>query len=262
MLYSYNTLLSVIKRMLFLSVLFYVLIKAQSNPSDLVCDNVAVRQSLWQSKFPTNIAFNGFFRADGSIKFLAPTGDVLFAIPLDNSVWRQYFDSNGFLIGDLFLAGAAFGFPSVTVLSSRQVSNPMFSGEKVCQQFMAPSPSNLIASYSELVSHGIGYMESKYFSLETATLRQVFSNEFFSFDSEMKTAFSETNNYVLGNGNANHYIASSVNFRYTPITQAEATALGWSGNAVNATPSRGFHAGRGAIPVTILSVEQRTRLGL
>lgn len=243
--------------------LLLVFVAAQSNPSDLVCDNVAVRPSLWSSKFPTNVAFNGFFRADGNIQFFAPTGQALFAIPLDGSLWHQYFNVNGLLVGDLFLSGAALGYPGVLVLSSRQVSNPMFSSDSVCQKFLAPSPSNLITSYSELAAHGIGYMESKYYSLDTATFRQVFSNEIFSFDSEMKTAFSQTNTYVLGNGTANHYIFQSVNFRYTPITETVANTLGYnSGNVANVTTTRGFHCGRGAVPVTILSDAQRTQLGL
>jgi len=121
-----------------------------SNPNDLRCDNVAVSSALWQSKFPTNYAFNGFFKADGKITFFDPIGNVLFAVPLDNAIWHQYFANNGYLVGDLFLSGAPFGFPGVVLLTSRQVSNPMFSENKVCQNFFPPSPSNLIASYSEL----------------------------------------------------------------------------------------------------------------
>jgi hypothetical protein len=156
-----------------------------------------------------------------------------------------------------------FGFPGALVLTSRQVSNPIFSSDMVCQTFLAPSPTNLIASYSELAAHGKGFMESKYFSLESATFLQVFSNEVFSFDSELKTAFSQTNTFVLGNGTANHYIATSVNFRYTPITMVDANTLGWNnGDVSNVTSGRGFHAGRGAVPHTILSVAQRTQLGL
>jgi hypothetical protein len=246
-----------------ISSLLLVLVIADRNPSDLVCDNIAVRQSLWASKFPTNVAFNGFFRADGNIQFFNPTGQALFALPLDNSVWHQYFNTNGLLVGDLFLSGAAFGFPGALVLTSRQVSNPIFSSDMVCQTFLAPSPTNLIASYSELAAHGKGFMESKYFSLESATFLQVFSNEVFSFDSELKTAFSQTNTFVLGNGTANHYIATSVNFRYTPITMVDANTLGWNnGDVSNVTSGRGFHAGRGAVPHTILSVAQRTQLGL
>ena len=248
--------------MLVLAFLFCLAINAQSNPTDLVCDNVVLSASQWERKFSTSYKFNGFFKADGDIKFFTSTGQLIFAIPLDGSLWHQYQDANSHQLGDLFLSGAAFGYPGVLILSSRQVSNPMLSGERICQTFLEPSPSNLITSYSELVAHGVGYMESKYFSLEAATYRQVFSNEIFSFDSEGKTAFSQTQTFVLGNGTANHYIAHAASFRYTPITETEAIALGWSGSVATVPLSRGFHVGRGAIPVGILNAEQRALLSL
>lgn len=228
------------------------------DPNDLVCSPTTISAAQWASKFPTNNAFTGFFRADGGIKILDPFGNVLFGANLDGSIWHQYFDSNNNLVGDLFLAGLAP--PGILVLVSRQTSNPMFSRDRVCQIFVAPSPPNLIASYSELLPLGVGYMTSFYQSKETATLGQVISNEFFSFDSNFTSAFSETNTFTPGPGVMGHYVAQSVNFRYTPITQAQATTLGWNGNVANFVSARGVPSGRGAIPIEVFTVEQRAQL--
>jgi hypothetical protein len=242
---------------------FFFLIKSQGgNPNDLRCDNVAVSASLWQSKFPTNYAFNGFFKADGKMTFFDPTGTALFTVPLDNSIWHQYFANNGYLVGDLFLSGAPFGYPGIVLLTSRQVSNPMFSENKVCQNFLPPSPANLIASYSELEAHGVGFLESRYLSLDIATYKQIFSNEFFSFDNNLQTAFSETNNFVLGIGNNNHYIANTVSFRYTPISEAQANVLGYNANVASFNSTKGIISGKGSIPLEILTAEQRLRVDL
>jgi hypothetical protein len=248
--------------MFVLCFLFAFVINAQSqSPNDLVCENTVLSSQQWTKKFPTSYAFNGFWKADGAIAF-SNSSQFLFAIPLDNSLWHQYNDAAGHVVGDLFLSGAAFGFPGALILSSRQVSNPMFSGYAICQNFIAPSPTNLIASYSELVAHGVGYMESKYFSLEAATFNHVFSNEAFNFDLAGLTAWSQTYTYVLGNGTANNYIATAVNFRYSPLTEAQAIALGWSGDVASVPAQKGFHAGRGAIPIGILNAQQRTILDL
>lgn len=247
--------------LLLLGFLFVTVLKAQSNPTDLVCDNVVIQPSQWASKFATSYGFTGFFRADGSIRFHLPDYTVLFTINLNNSVWHQYFSPAGYMIGDLHLSAAAFGMPGITVLTSRQVSNPMFAGSAICQKFLAPSPQELIDSYSELVAHGKGYMESKYFSLDAATFKEVTHNEFFRFDpGSANTAFSMTNTFSVG---PLGFVSQSVNFRYTRITQEEATALGWSANpATVPASSRGLRLGRGACPVTLLSAEQRQQVGL
>lgn len=243
--------------------LFAFVLGVQSgNPDDFVCENTVMSPQQWTRKFPTSYGFNGFWKADGSIEFRNNAAQVLFAVPLDNSVWHQYHDAAGHVIGDLFLSGASFGFPGVLLLSSRQVSNPVFSENLICQNFIAPSPTNLIGSYSELVAHGIGYMESKYFSLDAATLGHVFSNEVFNFDLAGETAWSQTNTYTLGNGTDNNYISTAVNFRYNAINQTQAIALGWSGDVASVPAQKGFRCGRGAIPVGILNAEQRGRIGM
>lgn len=239
---------------------FVVAVSSQggNNPNDYVCNPRSISPARWAVRFPTNTAFNGFFRADGAIRILDPLGNTLFSANLDGSVWHQYFDSNGNLVGDLFLAGLAP--PGILVLASRQTSNPMLSNERVCQIFVAPSPPNLVASYSELLPLGEGYMTSYYVSKDPATAGQVFSNEFFSFDSNFTSAFSETNTFTQGPGVLGHYVAQSVNFRYVPITQAQATALGWNGNVANFVSVRGIHGGRGAVPIEVFTVEQRAQL--
>jgi len=241
----------------------YVLVNSQGgSPTDLKCDNVAISAALWQRQFPTNYAFNGFFQADGILRILDPTGNTVFSLPLSGCVWHQYFSNTGYLVGDLFLPGFFVGSPDPLVLTSRQTSNPMLGQDKVCQNFIFPSPPNLIASYSELVAHGVGYMESKYFSLDPATYKQVFSNEFFNFDSAMQTAFSETNNNLLGVGHAAHYIYQAVNFRYTPINETQAIALGYNQNVAVFNSTRGVTAGRGAIPIEVIPAGHRKRFNL
>lgn len=251
-------------KMLVLASLFIVLslVSAQGgNPNDYVCDNVVISPSQWERNFPVSYQFNGFWRADGSIKFLTANNDVLFAVPLNGSIWHQYHDQAGHLIGDLFLEAAAFGFPGLKLLTSRQVTNPMLGRNVICQKFLTPSPSNLIASYSELVGHGKNYMDSKYFSLENATLGYVFSNEQFSFSLDAQTAISRTATVLLGNGDA-HFVFQEVNFRYTRLTEAQALALGWSGDAASVPAGKGFALGRGAAPIAILNANQRAQLGL
>jgi hypothetical protein len=248
--------------MLLLSLFFFCLaIRAQSNPNDLVCENSVISLRQWETKFPTNLKFNGNFKADGSITFYAPGDVALFSINLDGSLWRQYFDANGFMIGDLYLNGAAFGFPGVLVKSSSQVVNPMIGSLAACQKFMEPAPTNLITSYSVLESYGKGYMASRYYSPDAATLNEIFSHEQFSFSSDFQTAISTTTTINLGNAPV-HFTSVIVKFRYTAITEAAAQAMGWGISNVNATVGKGFHAGRGAIPHTILSSAQRAQLGL
>ncbi len=75
--------------MFFLAVVFFAgFLSAQGsgNPNDLVCDNAAIRPELWQRRFPTNYAFNGFFRADGDLEFRNSAKQVLLKINLDNSL--------------------------------------------------------------------------------------------------------------------------------------------------------------------------------
>jgi hypothetical protein len=174
---------------------------------------------------------------------------------------HQYFDNNGNMVGDLFLNGAFLGFPGVLILTSRQTIVPMLFQAKTCQNFFPPSPPNLIASYSELVVPGlaVGYMDSYYVSTSNVTLGQVFSNEYFNANPEASSPFSVTVSYATGSSN---YPAQEVQFSYTSITQDQATAMGWNGNVANFTSTKGFCAGRGAIPVEVFSASQRQQYGL
>jgi hypothetical protein len=228
--------------------------------ASLVCNSVAIPPFLWEDIYPTIYAFNGFFQADGDIKILDPLNNVLLDINLNGSVWHQYFDGSNNLVGDLFLAGLA----PVLVLSSRQTLNPLFLQQRVCQIFYPPSPENIIDSYSELLPLGASddYMTSYYTSLSNTTFGQTFSNEYFAFDSIKSSAFSFTNTYATGTGVSGHYVAQAVNFRYVPISEAQATALGWSGSVANFSSRKGFSAGRGVIPVEVFTPSQQTLYGL
>ena len=236
---------------------------AQGNPNNLVCENVASRPETWQTKLATVMKFNGLFRADGDLTFYGPGRQVLLSLNFNGSVWSQYFNANGLLIGDLFLSGAAFGVPGYAVLTSRQVSNMMVGSERVCQKFLAPSPTDLINSYSLLEADDLGYMTSRYYSLDSATFKRIFSIEHFHFDLSMTTAFSETNTINLADGIA-HFVTQTVNFNYVPITLEQANALGYNNaNVASATASqKGFAFGRGAIPLSVLTPAQRALIGL
>lgn len=248
--------------MLFLGFALLFLVHAQNN-GDLVCTNMAIQPSLWQQKYPTVVAFNGFFKATGSLAFKDSNDNDLLKVPIVGALWNQYYDASNILIGDLFLPGYLLGAPTVPLaLVSRQSSNPILSASSICQNFVTPSPANLIASYSELTPAGIGYMSSKYFSLDPPTYARVFSNEMFNFDLSLVSAWSRTFTYVLGNSSDTNYLQEAVAFKYLPITQADAVAMGWTSNPATVNASRGFHAGRGVIPDSILTPAQKTLLGL
>jgi len=250
---------------LFGTLLFLIsLAHAQSNPNDLVCENTAITASQWARFFETNQKFNGFFAANGTLEFKEPGfGTSVVSVPIAGALWRQYYNAENLQIGELYLPGYLFGVPQAPlVLVSRQVTNPILSGLKLCQKFVEPSAANFLNSYSELVAHGKNYMESKYFSLESATFMEVPSNEWFSFSSDSVRASSQTISRVLGNGAA-HFINQIVTFYYTAITEQQATAMGWAAtNVASVTSSRGLHGPRAVLPVTLLSEEQRTRVGL
>lgn len=231
------------------------------DPNDYVCGTWTMSSALWAKFFPPIYAFLGFWRADGNIRIKDPLGNVLVTLNLNGSLWHQYQDANDNMVGDLFLNGASLGFPGVLILTSRQTIVPMLFKAKTCQNFFTPSPPNLIASYSELVAPdlAVGYMDSYYMSTNSSTLGQVFSNEYFNANPEASSPFSVTVTYATGTSN---YPAQEVQFSYTSITQTQATAMGWSGNVANFTSTRGFCAGRGAIPVEVFSSAQRQQYGL
>lgn len=230
-------------------------------PSPYTCYNISIPEFLWPIQYPTVNAFTGFFRADGSLSALDPNGNVLFTLNISGSVYHQYYTS-GLLFGDLFLNGLPGVPPGYLVLTSHQTINPVPLSSKLCQIFLPPTPANLINSYSEIIPLGVGYMTSAYYSLIPGSLGQIFSNEFFSLDSTLTTGFSETNDISLGNGLANHYTNTTIHFRYTPITYAQAQALGYTGsNPTSFNSVYGFNAGKGVIPVEIFSAAQRAILG-
>lgn len=211
------------------------------------CKNVTFSQHLWELFYPTVYHYQGFSRGDGFIALYDPTGAIIPAqyLPppfnvsnpysLSGSVYHQYFNGAGQMVADLFLGGLAP--PGILVWAIRQISNPVVHSGTVCQNFLysALAP-DLLTSYSEITPSPFGddFMSSAYYSQDPATLGQVFSNEIFKIDQAGDTSFSQTNTYSLGNTIDSNYLKQSVYFRYTPITEAQAIALGY--NPANVMP--------------------------
>lgn len=219
-----------------------------------VCTPTIINSTMWQQNYPSIYAFNGFYRGDGTLKILDAMDNTLFSLNINGSIYHQYFDANGVLYSDLFLPILV---PGVLVLTSRATLNPILSANRVCQIFSLPSPPNLIVSYSELLPLGIGYMTSWYTGAANVTLGQVFSNEYFDFDATFSSAFSKTLTYATGLGTAGHYVLMRVNYAYIPISQDQATSLGWNANALPYVSLKGIAGGRGAIPIEIIPLVQR-----
>lgn len=211
-----------------------------------VCNNVALPPLLWKALYPDVYHFQGFNRADGFITLYDSTGAIIPAayLPppfntanpysLSGSVFHQYFNGAGQMVADLFLAGLAP--PGVLIQATRQITNPEFlSGGKLCQNFIISALApELLTSFSQITPTGDNFMSSVYYSSVPATLNRVFSNEVFNIDGLGVSAWSQTNSYTLGNTTTTNYLSQSVYFKYTPITETQAIALGY--NPANVMP--------------------------
>lgn len=211
-----------------------------------VCKNITLPPLLWKALYPTIYHYQGFSRADGFITIYDPTGAIIpaaFLPPpfnlanpysLSGSVFHQYFNGAGRLVADLFLGGLAP--PGVLIQATRQINNPIFlSGGKLCQNFIISALApELLTTYSEITPSEKDFFSSAYFSSDPATLGRVFSNEVFSIDGVDNSSWSQTNKYSLGNTTATNYLTQSVYFKYTPISETEAIALGY--NPANVMP--------------------------
>jgi len=211
-----------------------------------VCKNITLPPPLWSALYPDVYHYQGFSQGDGFITIYDPTGVIIPAayLPppfnlanpysLSGSVYHQYFNGAGQMVADLFLGGLAP--PGTLIQATRQITNPVFlSGGKLCQNFIySPLAPELLTSYSVITPSGKNFMSSAYYSQASATLDRVFSNEVFSIDSADNSSWSQTNSYTLGNTSATNYLSQSVYFKYTPITQAQAVALGY--NPANVMP--------------------------
>ena len=211
-------------------ILFTLLLLSVS--SIQTCDNVVLNETSWQSLYPTLYHYQGFSRADGYLTLYAPNGAILLApVNLIGSVFHQYFNSAGLMVADLFLGGL---IPGVLIQATRQITNPEPNG-KLCQKFLISTLApELLISFSEITPSGINYMSSAYYSSNPLTLDRVFSNEIFNVDGISNSSFSQTNSYILGFNSITNYMSQSVYFKYSPITEAEAIALGY--NPLNVMP--------------------------
>lgn len=212
--------------------------------NDLECKNVTLSSTLWERFYPTVWHYQGFSRADGYLTIYDPTGAIIPAqflpppftsnpLALNACIFHQYFNSQGLLVADLFLAGLA----PIPILVTRQINNPVFTTDTICQNFLFSllDPS-LLVDYSEITPNPFAndFQSSAYYSKNPDTLGRVTKSEIFKFDNVDKTSWSQTNSYALGNSSATNYLQQMVYFKYTPITEVQAVALGY--NPANVLP--------------------------
>lgn len=218
--------------------LFVLLLAGALADNESTCRNVTLSSSLWERFYPTVWHYQGFSRADGYLTIYDPTGAIVPAqylpapftsnpVALNGCIFHQYFNSQGFMVGDLFLSGLA----PIPVLVSRQINNPLFRSNKVCQNFLFSllDPS-LLTEYSEITPnlYADDFQSSVYISTDAATLGRVTKNELFKIDNDGVSSWSTTNSFALGNNGATNYLQRTVYFKYTPITEAQAVALGYN----------------------------------
>lgn len=223
--------------------LIYLLLLTVSvfGSSEFECRNVTLSERKWERLYPTVWHYQGFNRADGYLTIYDPTGDIVPAqyLPppftsnpqaLNAGIFHQYFNSQGYLIGDLFLSGLA----PVPILVTRQINNPISRSDTVCQNFLFSllDPS-LLVDYSEITlnPYADDFQSSAYYSTVDG---RVTKTEIFKIDNDSNTSWSQTNSFAVGSTGSTNYLQQSVYFKYTPITEAEAIALGY--NPANVFP--------------------------
>lgn len=212
--------------------------------NDFICRNVTLSATRWERLYPTIWHYQGFSRADGYITIYDPTGAIVPAqflpppftsnpAPLNGAIFHQYFNGQGFLVADLFLAGLA----PIPILVTRQINNPISRTDTICQNFLfSLLDSSLLVDFSEITPNPYAddFQSSAYYSQKEATLGRVTKSEIFKIDNVGITSWSQTNSYAVGNSSATNYLQQMVYFKYTPITEIQAIALGY--NPANVLP--------------------------
>ena len=218
--------------MLFLFALV-LLANAVSPNGPQTCKNVTISPQLWQQFYPTVWHYQGFNRAQGYLTIYDPTGAIVPAQYLPppltanpspiSGIFHQYLNGAGQNVGDLYLDG----FAPIPILVTRQISNPVISRGTVCQNFIyslvAP---DLLTSYSEISPspYNDDYMATIYVNQDGRT----FSDEDFKIDSVGNTSWSRTSTYALGSTLNTNYLSQTAYFKYNPITETQAIALGYN----------------------------------
>lgn len=224
--------------------LFILLLTVSVMSNDFECRNVTLSERKWERLYPTVWHYQGFSRADGYLTIYDPTGAIVPAqylpppftsnpMMLSGAIFHQYFNSQGYLIADLFLAGLA----PIPILVTRQINNPVSRTDTICQNFLVSllDPS-LLVDFSQITINPFAddFQSSAYYSLNEATLGRVTKSEIFKIDNVGNTSWSQTNSYAVGDTGATNYLQQTVYFKYTPITEAQAIAIGY--NPANVFP--------------------------
>jgi len=218
--------------------LLLVLVVSVLGTNDFECRNVTLSAKLWERFYPTVWHYQGFNRADGYLTIYDPTGAIVPAqylpppftsnpVALNACIFHQYFNSQGFMVGDLFLSGLA----PIPILVTRQINNPVFHTDTICQNFLFSllDPS-LLLDYSEITPnpYASDFQSSAYYSKDEATLGRVTKSEIFKIDNADNTSWSQTNSFAIGNSSSTSHLERMIYFKYTPITQDQAIALGYN----------------------------------
>lgn len=237
------------------------------DPVRLSCPNTVLDPpSKWPIKYPTTNHFVGFFKATGTIFVnLQPVlgYELLPVFNVTDSLWHQYIDNNDVMWGEFYMNIPGAGL----ALVSRIRLNPLRGDcdrNSICQKFVAPSPADLIDSYSELEETGKGYTQALYYSTAPASRRWVFRSEFYHWATDFTAATNILNEMTNGNSTV-HGVHTVSHFYFERTDAAGALTLGYSG--ANPSPfsdsTRGFHAGYGcAIPREAIPSDKWSQLGL
>ncbi len=218
-----------------------------------VCETTVLSpSSRWESEFPTNAAFTGFFEITGVV--YAVVGDMY--IPIFNLVgglFHGYVDPvTKLFMNDMYLN---FGILQHIVRAS---INPIPGTSLVCQKFMEPSPEFNRDSYSEISYPGVGFGFTRYFT--PGPQRRVTGVEYYDFDDTQTTAIIGVDSWSRGSG-AGHSLYQHAQMTIKKITYEQAVALGYTGNNTAFPSRRGLRIGQGMmVPIEALSQHARDQL--
>lgn len=224
-------------------------------PAREVCEPTVLRpSSRWESEFPTNAAFTGFFEVTGTI--YAAVGDTL--IPVFNLVgglFHGYVDP----VTELFMNDMYLDFGFGLQHTVRASINAIPGTSLVCQRFMEPSPEFNRGSYSEISYPGVGFGFTRYFT--PGAERRVTGTEYYDFDDTKTSAIIGVDSWTRGSGTVGHSLFQHSQLTIVRVTYERAVALGYTGNNTAFPSRRGLHIGNSMLlPIEALTQRARDQL--